>query len=251
MERPARGLGGELFEGGDGFAAEAVEFADGKDHRAFEVVVQFAEGKRRAAEAAELVAEALGGERLVFGGGEGNGRGALGDVTVGVAGDERERGAGVAVELEGDRALEADFVPFEGGAEFAVEGGVVGFPDELAGADAGPVDVTVAEAEDGLAGGVARGLDLVNAAAFLALGGIAGVEDDAVAGLERGGEGEGDGFAGDTGDGAEENAALGAEAAVGEFLIVDAAEPAGVLAAGEGHLEFVVRIGRGHGRVES
>jgi len=33
------------------------------------VILQFAEGKRRAAEAAKLVAETLGGEGLVLGGG--------------------------------------------------------------------------------------------------------------------------------------------------------------------------------------
>jgi hypothetical protein len=43
-------LGGELFEGGDGFAAEAVELADGENDGAFEVIVQIAEGERHMAE---------------------------------------------------------------------------------------------------------------------------------------------------------------------------------------------------------
>ena len=116
-----------MLEGGDGFAAEAVEFADGKNNGSFEVILQVAEGERRAAEAAELVAEAFGGEGLVLGGGERNCRGGLGDVAVGVAGDEGEGRAGVAVELEGDGALETDFFSLEVGAELAVDGGVVGF----------------------------------------------------------------------------------------------------------------------------
>jgi len=186
-----------LFEGGDGFAAEAVELADRENDFALEIIVQFAEAKRGAAEATELVAQALGGERLIFGGGERKGGGGLSDVAVGVAGDEGERRAGVAVELERDGAGEADFFAFEGSAEFAVEGGIVGFPDELAGADAGPIDVAVAEAQEGVAGTVAGQFDLVDAAALFALGGVAGIEDDAVAGLQRGGGAKGDRLTGD------------------------------------------------------
>ena len=39
--------------------------------------------------------------------------------------------------------------------------------------------------------------------------------------------------------GADESAALFAEARVDEFLVIHAVEPAGVEAAGEGHFEFV------------
>ena len=84
-----------MFEGGDGFAAEAVELADGKNNGAFEVIVQIAKGERRAAEATELVAQALGGEGLVLGGGERGGRGGLSDVAVGIASDEGEGRADV------------------------------------------------------------------------------------------------------------------------------------------------------------
>ena len=76
-----------MLEFGDGFAAETVELADGEHHRALELVDQFAEGKRRTAEPAELVAQALGGERLIFGDGEGERGIGLGDVAVRVAGD--------------------------------------------------------------------------------------------------------------------------------------------------------------------
>ena len=82
---------------------------------------------------------------------------------------------------------------------------------------------------------------MVDAPAFLAFVGAAGVEHDAVAGFERRGELQGDGFVLHAGDFAEEHAALGAEAAMGEFLIVDAAKPAGVEATRETHLEFVAR----------
>jgi hypothetical protein len=106
----------------------------------------------------------------------------------------------------------------------------------------------MAETQDRFAGGGARRLDLVNAAALFALGGIAGIEDDAVAGFERRGKRERDRFAADARDRAEEDAALGAEATVGELLVVDAAKPARVLTAGERHLEFVVRrVERGSG----
>ena len=63
-----------------------------------------------------------------------------------VVGDERERRAGAAVDLEGDRALETDFFPLKRRPHLAIERGVVGFPDELTGAHAAPVDVAVAEA---------------------------------------------------------------------------------------------------------
>ena len=81
--------------------------------------------------------------------------------------------------------------------------------------------------------------DLVNTAALLAFVRLAGVEDDAVAGLERSGEAEGDGLVLHARDFAEKDAALGAEAGVGEFLVVDALEPTGEETAGETHLKLV------------
>ena len=116
MKLPTRGFGGALLESGDRFAAESVELADGEHHRALEVVDQFAEGKRRTAESAELVAQALGGKRLIFGGGERERGIGLGDVAVRVAGDQRERRADMAVKLERDRTLETNFFAFERGA---------------------------------------------------------------------------------------------------------------------------------------
>src|SRR5581483_8481124 len=103
-------------------------------------------------------------------------------MTFAVAGDERERRAGAAVHFERERTLKTDLLALEGGAQLAFERGVAGFPQALAGVHATPVDVAVPEAQRRL---LAAHRDLVNAAAFLALVGLARVEDHAVAGLER------------------------------------------------------------------
>lgn len=83
---------------------------------------------------------------------------------------------------------------------------------------------------------------MVDAATLLLFVGAAGVEDDAVARLGGTDELEGNTVGADPLDLAEIDAALGAEAGVGEFLVLDAAEPAGVEAAGETHLKVVKRL---------
>ncbi|OQB92401.1 MAG: hypothetical protein BWX86_01839 [Verrucomicrobia bacterium ADurb.Bin122] len=247
LERPAAGRGAEFVQLGEGVAAQLVELADGQVEGAFEVRAEFAEVKRGAAEPAELRAQAGLIQRLFLRGDERRGAGDLHDVALAIVGDECERRAGVAVDFEGERARVADLFAGKGGADLAVERGVVGFPDAVADVQAAEIEVAAAEAQDGLG---AVGLDLVNASALFAGLGRAGVEDQTVAGLERGGEREVDSVAGDAGDAAEEDAALGAEAAVGELLVVVATEPAGVEAARERHLELVaVARGRGGGRV--
>ena len=58
-----------------------------------------------------------------------------------------EGGAGMAVDFHAHGALHADFVAFVCGSQFAVERGIVGLPDEVAGCDTGEVDVAMAEAQ--------------------------------------------------------------------------------------------------------
>ena len=93
----------------------------------------------------------------------------------------------------------------------------------------------MAETKHGLAGACV-GIEFVDTSAFLAGGGVAGVEDEAVAEFGRSDEFEGDVVGTDAGYLAEKHAAFGAEATVGELLIVDAIEPARVETAGEGHV---------------
>jgi hypothetical protein len=116
------------------------------------------------------------------------------------------------MDIEVQRTAEADLVALVRLAHAAVEFGVIGFPDELAGPDAVKVQVALAEAEHGLA---VAGFHLIDASAFLLFVGPAGIEDEAVAGLERCDELQGHMVASDAGYFAEEDAPLGAEAGVG------------------------------------
>src|SRR6185369_17463187 len=84
--------------------------------------------------------------------------------------------------------------------------------------------------------------DLVNPSAFFLCFGFAGVEYDAIAGLERRLEADGDAVAAEAGDFAEVDAAFFSKPGVDQFLVVDAAEPAGIEAAREGHLQGVFPI---------
>src|SRR5690606_11532389 len=117
----------------------------GQHDLAFEVRRERAEVKRRAAESAELVFKAAWRERLFFGGDEGDLRFEFHDVALAIVEDERERGAGVAVDFRIDGAGVADLFALEGGAQFTVERGVVVFPEKVAGFDATEMDVAMAE----------------------------------------------------------------------------------------------------------
>ena len=91
--------------------------------------------------------------------------------------------------------------------------------------------------------GAAR-FDLVNAAALFALVGLAVVEHNAVARLDRRAQLDRHRLVGDLRHFTEKHTAFGAEAAVSEFLVVDAAEPTRVLAPRERHLDLVAGGGR-------
>src|SRR5208282_6336824 len=67
----------------------------------------------------------------------------------------------------------------------------------------------------------------IDPAAFFLLLGIAGVENDAIAGFERAFEGKEDRVAAHGGDGAEIDAALFSKPGVNEGLVVSPAKPAG------------------------
>ncbi len=70
-----------------------------------------------------------------------------------------------------------------------------------------------------------------------------GVEDDAVAGFEGREQTEEDAAGGDAADFPQIDAAFFAEAGVDKALVVDAAKPAGMKAAGKGHFEVVAGLG--------
>ena len=187
--------------------------------------MQSAELEGRAAEAAELLAEALRREGLFLSGREWDGGIQLDDMAVTIVGNERQRRARAPVDFERDRALKPNLLTLKRRAHFAIERGVVGLPDELSTAHPTPVDITVAETQHSFTG--ATGLDLVNSAALLTLIGFAGVEDEAVAGFQRRRKTKRNGVVFHPRHFTEEDAAFSPEAGVGELLIVDPTKPAG------------------------
>src|SRR5678816_346545 len=76
--------------------------------------------------------------------------------------------------------------------------------------------------------------------AFLLLFGMPAVEDHAIAGLEWSDGPQAHPVAFDASHLAEKDTALLSKAGMNQFLVVDAAEPAGVKPAGKGHLQVVL-----------
>ena len=156
-----------------------------------------------------------------------------------IVGDQSEWGVYATVNFEGDGPLETNLITGESFAHFLIERGVVGFPNALACSNSRKINIAATETHHGFAG---LGFDLVDSPAFFTCGGFAVVEDEAIAGFSRLEQLGVHGFALHAGDLSEIDAAFSAKAAVGEFLIVDAVEPAGVKATRKTHLEFVSRF---------
>ena len=153
-----------------------------------------------------------------------------------IAGNEGEGLPLKAVNFEIERALKPRLVSGIGLPNAAIEFGIAGFPNPVARLNTSEIDIVAAETESHLP---CPFENLINAAALLWLVGIAAIEDDAVAGLHRAFARENNFIAADVADLADENAAFLAEAGMNQLLIVNAAEPAGVKAAGEAHLEVI------------
>ena len=124
---------------------------------------------------------------LLFGDGQRQGGIELHDVAAPVAHDQRQRRARVAVDLEIHRPLEPRRVARERLAQAAVQLRVARFPEPVAGAHPREVDAAVGPRPKVSARppSAAVRLDRVDPAAFLGLVGLPGVEDHAVARLER------------------------------------------------------------------
>src|SRR5262249_45730377 len=152
--------------------------------------------------------------------------------------DQGERGPAGAMDLEADGARETRPALGKRGAHLALQRGVAGLPEQLSGLHPPPLDVAVAEAHRGEAAAVRA--HLVHPAALLALLGPAAVEDHAVAGPQRRLQPQAGRVGLDVLHGAEENAALRAEARVDQRAVVDAAEPAREEAARETHFQLVL-----------
>src|ERR1019366_6556063 len=85
--------------------------------------------------------------------------------------------------------------------------------------------------------------DFIDPAALFFLLGMAGIEDDAIPGFQWGLQVNGDALALDPRHLAQEHAALLAEAAMDELLVVGAVKPPGVESAREGHLHVIAVVG--------
>src|SRR5437868_3211051 len=141
-------------------------------------------------------------------------------------------------------------VAFEALAQMPIQFRIARFPKLVADMDAAEINVASPERKDGgfpISAFGFRISDFVHLSTLFLLIGVTGIEDDAVAGLERGVQGEGDALPFYLTDFAEVHAAFLAEAGMDEFLVVVAIEPTGVEAAREGHFH---RILRGVPRVE-
>ena len=137
--------------------------------------------------------------------------------------------------------MKARCVASEGGANALFQFCIARLPQLVAGVDSGEVHRAGHEGQDGLARlhSAFRVPHLKHASTFLVVAAVAGIEDNAVTGLQRAVETDMDAVAGHARDFTNEGTALLAKARMHEALIVDAFEPAGGESAAEGHFEFV------------
>jgi hypothetical protein len=140
-------LGALGFEFADKLAAEAIEFAEGQEAIVRQAALEGAEPEGRPAQAAQLLAQSLGCERLFISRGERHRRVRAGDVAQFVAGNEGERRARQAVGFHLDGALESWRISVEALAQAPLQFRVAGLPDLVARMDPAEVDVAAAKAE--------------------------------------------------------------------------------------------------------
>ena len=238
IDLPALGLRAKFFQFDDKLTAQTVQFADGHHHFAGQIIFKLAEFERRAAEATELFPQFFFGQRKFFCFRERHRGFHFRNVTFFVTRNERQRFADETVNFNLNRALKFWRVARETLAQTLVEFGIVGFPNFIADVDAQKINAAVAETQFGqfLAGNFeTRFLNFVNASAFLFFIRLAGVENNSIAEFHRHGEIYNHAVADNFFDFAKIDAAFFPKACVNEFLIINAAEPAGEKAARERH----------------
>src|SRR5205807_2597431 len=117
-----------------------------REHEIERLRVERAEHVGRTAEAAELLAQELEGERELLGERERQGGDDLHLVAI-VAGDERERKTRSGAHSERERHGAGDEVARIGALHAAVQRRVVGAPDEVPGGERGELEVAAREGE--------------------------------------------------------------------------------------------------------
>src|SRR5258707_9931928 len=144
-----------------------------------------------------------------------------------------------------DWTLETRLVTFEAATQAPVKLRVARFPKLIANMHTSKINIAPAKSKNDRSGTSDFGFrisDFVNPPALFWLLRMAGVEDHAIAQLQRGFEINRDALVVEARYCAEVNAAFFAKAGVNQFLVIRAFKPARVKAAGERHLHFVLWI---------
>ena len=123
-------------EFGNARAPESVEFADRQGDLPLKLVHQISKSERGSSKSAELVCECLIGEAVLSRGLKRHLGFRLRTMAFRVLCDEDERGSCMSVHFPVEWALMTDFISLESGAQLPVQGGIVGFPEQVAGSDA-------------------------------------------------------------------------------------------------------------------
>ena len=216
------------------FAAEPVEFADGEDDVAHQLVVQFAEFVRMLAKSTEMLAEFCVRERR---GACGLKRDVRADGHARSFNGERLFGGPAHGQRDGLAAARRD-VSCVALLESLIQRRIVRFPHAVSGTECAEVDLPVLEIET-------RTVDLIDATALLGIGVPAGVEDHTVAGLEVDFLCDLNVVASHSRDATGKRPALFPRPGGHELLMIDSVHPSGKKAARECHFELIP-IGSGN-----
>ena len=226
-----------------GLAAQAVQLAHGQQHIAGQGILQLAQFEGRAPQSPKLLSQALGRERLLFRPGERHRRVELNHVAKFITRDESERLAGQAMHFHPDRSLEPRGVAFVALAQAPIQLGVAGLPDLVAHMNALEVNVPPPKAAVPRAGHSGLRDSAFRTSYTLppcsSCSGWPASKTTPSPGFSGACRFNADPLALDPGHLAQEHAALLAEAAMDELLVIGAAKPPGVEPAREGHLHVV------------
>ncbi len=143
-----------------------------------------------------------------------------------------------------DRSREPGRLAGKRSAELPVQRGVIGLPHQVPYPDPGEVHRTGAKAQFHLTFLVRTARERTHfkdPPAFLGLVGTPGIKSHAVPRANRTGQPEAYAIPSDLEDFAEKDPAFFSEAGMGQFLVVDAAEPTGVQPPRKRHLQFIPR----------
>ena len=159
-----------------------------------------------------------------------------------IARNQRQRFSGMTINLERSRPRELRRIALETLPPALLQFLIARLPQFVADMDAREIKVSVRELQFRVSGFGFRVSDFIDASAFLLFVRPTGIKHHAIAQFERRFELQLHRFVQHARHRAEIHTALLAEPRVDEFLVVDAAEPAGVKPARERHLHRIAVI---------